>query len=115
MSGGHFAYQQSNIGDIADSIQEVIDQNGLKRPKERAVIEPWEDEYYYNFPPEIIEKFKEAVSALKIAQVYAQRADWLLSGDDGQETFLKRLREDLNKCDKQFVRALKLNDITDNI
>jgi hypothetical protein len=44
----------------------------------------------------LIEEFKNAVKYLKIAQVYAQRVDWLVSGDDGEETFMKRLDEDLN-------------------
>jgi hypothetical protein len=38
---------------------------------------------------------EEAVKVLKIAQVYAQRVDWFLSGDDGEESFLRRLDEDL--------------------
>jgi hypothetical protein len=28
-----------------------------------------------------------------------QRMDWLLSGDDGEESFLKRLDEDLKKLE----------------
>jgi hypothetical protein len=42
---------------------------------------------------------KEAVKALKIAQVYAQRVDWLLSGDDGEESFLSRLDDELKKLE----------------
>ena len=42
---------------------------------------------------------KEAVKALKIAQVYAQRVDWLFSGDDGEESFLSRLEEELKKLE----------------
>jgi hypothetical protein len=34
---------------------------------------------------------------LRKAAVYAQRVDWLLSGDDGEETFLERLKKDLDK------------------
>jgi hypothetical protein len=39
---------------------------------------------------------KEGIEVLKRAQIYAQRIDWLLSGDDGIETFFERLEEDLN-------------------
>ncbi len=56
-----------------------------------------EDMYHYKYPDEVIEKFKEAVDILRKAEVYAHRIDWLLSGDDGEETFLKRLKEDLEK------------------
>jgi hypothetical protein len=40
---------------------------------------------------------KEAVNVLRVAQIYAHRIDWLFSGDDGEESFLKRLDEDLEK------------------
>jgi hypothetical protein len=40
---------------------------------------------------------KEGIEALKRAQIYAHRIDWLLSGDDGEESFLRRLEEELNE------------------
>lgn len=51
----------------------------------------------YGYSKETIKEFKKAVKYLKKAQIYAQRIDWLLSGDDGEETFHKRLKEDLEK------------------
>ena len=36
---------------------------------------------------------------LKKAYIYAQRVDWLLSGDDGNESFIERLTEELNKLE----------------
>lgn len=78
-----------------------------KRPKKELKDEPWrgldwyeqypEDLYHYKYPDEVIEQFKIAVQKLKEAQIYAHRIDWLLSGDDGEDSFLKRLQEDLNK------------------
>lgn len=110
MSGGAFDYNQYKIGDIADDIEKVIERNGRKKTKEELKEESWhqpdwyekypEDLYYYEYPNEVIEKFKEAVKILRQAEVYAQRVDWLLSGDDGEESFLKRLEEDLNKLEK---------------
>jgi len=38
---------------------------------------------------------------LRKAEIYAQRIDWLVSGDDGNDTFLKRLEEDLNKLENE--------------
>lgn len=55
------------------------------------------EEKALGYPPEIIEKFKEAERVLRMAYVYAQRIDWLLSGDDGEDSFLERLSEDLRK------------------
>ena len=95
MSGGHFDYHQYRIREIADTVEDIIRKNGKK--KEYEIENYWEDEYYYEYPPEVIEKFKEGLEFLRKAEIYAQRIDWLLSGDDGPETFLKRLKEDLNK------------------
>ena len=77
MSGGHFDYHQYRIREIAESVEDII-QNS-------------------KYPPEVLEKIKEGLDALKKAEIYAQRIDWLVSGDDGPETFLRRLKEDLNK------------------
>ena len=77
MSGGHFDYHQYRIREIAESVEDII-QNS-------------------KYPPEVLEKIKEGLDALKKAEIYTQRIDWLVSGDDGPETFLERLKEDLNK------------------
>jgi hypothetical protein len=107
MSGGKFNYYQYQITDIIDTIQSQIERNGRKKTKQELKEESWHDpEWYekypedlchYKYPDEVIEQFKIAVQKLKEAQVYAHRVDWLLSGDDGEESFLKRLREDLLK------------------
>ena len=55
-----------------------------------------EEKFYYTYPKEVQDKFKEAVKALKTAFVYAQRVDYLLEGDDGEETFLEKLSQELN-------------------
>jgi hypothetical protein len=108
MSGGAFDYNQYKIGYIADQIDEVIVKNGLEKTPEELKnnwIDPeWykkypEDKFHYKYPDEVIEKMKEAVKALHIAQEYAQRVDWLLSGDDGEESFLSRLEENLKKIE----------------
>ena len=108
MSGGAFDYNQYKIGYIADQIEEVIVKNGVEKTPEELKnnwIDPdWykkypEDLFHYKYPDEVIEKMKEAVKSLKIAQEYAQRVDWLLSGDDGEESFLSRLEENLKKIE----------------
>ena len=109
MSGGHFDYQQFKMVEIAESIQSLIDNNGrlmtddeLKDnfiSKEELEKYP-EMKYHYSYPPEVIEKFKEGVEIIRKAYVYAQRIDWLVSGDDGEQSFLKRLDEELNKLNQ---------------
>lgn len=106
MSGGTFNYQQYHIQTIAEYIEMKIENNG-KEKTARELKEEWrspdwydkypEDKFHYKYPDEVIEKFKEAVNMLKIAQVYAHRIDYLIAGDDGEDSFLKRLGDDLKK------------------
>lgn len=51
--------------------------------------------------PEVIEEFKKGLKILKTAAVYAQRIDWLLSGDDGEESFKERLKEELDELESK--------------
>ena len=54
----------------------------------------------YNYSKETIKEFKKGLDILRKAYVYAQRIDWLLSADDGEESFHKRLKEDLDNLKK---------------
>ena len=51
----------------------------------------------YSYTEETLAEFRKAIEVLKQAEVYAQRIDWLLSGDDGEDNFHERLKEDLEK------------------
>ncbi len=104
MSGGRFNYDQRRIGYIAEAIIDEINKSGRKKTRQELNSEYWlgdiQDPCHYKYPDEVIAKFKDAVNILNIAEVYAQRIDWLLSGDDGEESFLERLDEDLEKLNK---------------
>lgn len=79
MSGGTFDHKQYYIQYIVDVIQSRIDKNADQ------------------FKPETINAFETAISVMMIAEIYAQRIDWLLAGDDGEDTFHERLSEDLER------------------
>ena len=111
MSGGHFDYYQWQIKDIADSIEDYIYGHSIDKEDINYYIEDhWlddeEKEYIkknkhtipnrYNYSKETIEEFKKGLSLLRKAYIYAQRIDWLLSGDDGEESFHERLKEELD-------------------
>lgn len=90
MSGGRFDYLQYRFTEIVDAIeQEIRDNNAEPRPKDW--FEP------NNFSEKTIEEFKKGIEYIKKAQIYAQRIDWLLSGDDGEDTFYERLLDDLSQ------------------
>lgn len=109
MSGGKFSYDQYKIGYIADAIEHEIEKSGRPKTREELKEESWRDpDWYrrypeelnhYKYSDEVIEEFKRDVYYLRKAQIYAHRVDWLLSSDDGEETFLERLEEELKKLD----------------
>ena len=106
MSGGHWEYIQYRVTDIAEDIDRLIEKNGKPKSEEELKESSWqdddwynkypEDRYYYEYPTEVIEEFKIGSEIIKKAQIYMQRMDWLLSGDDGEESFIRRLKEDLD-------------------
>ena len=111
MSGGAFDYKQYNITMIADEVEQIILNNGRPKTQEELRDESWgrdnswyekypEDLNHYKYPDDVIEEFKKGLDILRKAQVYAQRIDWLVSGDDGEKSFHKRLKEDLDKLAK---------------
>jgi len=89
MSGGHFNYSQYRLQEIADEIQQVVETN------DSTELNEWGGCIGREYTPETIARFNEAIKVLKAAQVYAQRIDWLLSGDDGEDSFHARLAKDM--------------------
>lgn len=53
------------------------------------------------YSPETIAKFKETIVALRTAAVMAKRVDFLLAGDDGEETFHERWEQELTQLKKR--------------
>ena len=100
MSGGHFDYNQYKIGYIADEVEELIIKN------KEETLDRYGDKMFANYDDEVIKKFIEGYKALRQAQIYTQRIDWLVSGDDGEESFLSRLEDDLLKFDVELAEFL---------
>lgn len=91
MSGGHFDYAQYRLHDIAEGIKELIETNNDE------TVNEWNEKNGGFYSDKTIAEFKKAVEFLEKAEIYVQRIDWLVSGDDGEETFHNRLQEDLNR------------------
>ena len=77
MSGGYFDYQQYNIQFIIEQLEEF-----LQAPD-------------HNYSEETLKQFKQGLEYLKLAWIFTQRICWLLSGDDGEETFHNHLSSKL--------------------
>ena len=89
MSGGYFDYQQYQIGRIADEVEQLILSN------EDTELNEWGEPSGRHYDEAVIQEFKKGLAHIRIAAIYAQRIDWLVSGDDGPESFLERLRQEL--------------------
>lgn len=108
MSGGRFDYKQWHIGSIADQIEQEVIMSGKPIPKSKW--DYFEREEYnethkqpmnYAFPESTLRRMEEAVYALKRAAIYAQRTDFLLCSDDGEESFEERLSKELAELDSK--------------
>lgn len=109
MSGGHFDYKQYAIDDIANSIedyiyghelddwqvQDILHDRNINEAEEYAVAHHHTMPNRHGYRFLTLQQLKRAVHYLRKAAVYAQRADWLLSGDDSEESFHERLKKDL--------------------
>lgn len=107
MSGGAFDYRQYHIEEIADDIQREIIVAGREIPKE--VCNRWygrsfddSDRTYPTYERKTIEIMKRAVYVLRMAYIYAKRVDWMLSGDDNEESLAKRLEKELQALKAKY-------------
>lgn len=107
MSGGTWEYLQYRYTDVIEDIERLIRKNGKLKTSNELKEESWrefdwykkypEDKYHHKYSDEVIEKFKEGLEVIKRAQIYMQRLDYLIAGDDGEDSFLERLEDELNK------------------
>jgi hypothetical protein len=99
MSGGHFDYKQHEIEWIVREIERLIEVN------DSTELNCYGDKIGYGFNPDTMKHFQDAVVTLRKAAAYAQRIDWLVSGDDSEKSFNQRLFEELNKIENDPWRT----------
>ncbi|MGN0144125.1 MAG: hypothetical protein ACI398_04030 [Clostridium sp.] len=124
MSGGHFDYNQWRISEIADQLEDYIYGHPIDEEDINEYLEDrWLDEETrayiiknkhtipnnYSFNKDTIKEFKKGLSILRKAYIYAQRIDWLLSGDDGEESFHRRLKEELDNLKNKKNESTRIN------
>jgi len=76
MSGGQFDYLQNRISDCALDVKDVA------------------ENYNDTCTQETTNKIRECYATLEKAGKMLQRVDWFISGDDGEESFNRRWKED---------------------
>jgi hypothetical protein len=90
MSGGHFDYIQYRIEDASEEIGFLIRDNNKKGTNEFG------DPIYRSFSDEVIEKFKSGKSLIDVCAKIVKEIDYLVSGDNGEESFLKCWEENVS-------------------
>lgn len=92
MSGGHLGIvNYLTVEEVAVEIERIIANNQVK------------DEHGYcdDYSPYTLSLLKDAAEAIRLASIYIHRVDYLVSGDDGQETFQVQLAEEISEHNKK--------------
>lgn len=110
MSGGSMDYVAWKIQNAAQHIQGELANMELRRKSRRFCKV---HEVYKKDHPEldclqspealtdaVIKRLQDALVCVRKAAIYAERVEWLTSGDDGYENFCMRLDKQLADCEK---------------
>lgn len=100
MSGGFFDYNEWHIDDVAERLENEIE-NNLVMP-EYFSEEQWEKRGRKRYSEEVYSELVKGLKILRTAALYAHRIDYLLSGDDSEESFLRRLKKGLDDVEITF-------------
>ncbi len=95
MSGGFFDYKQYQVNDLIEEMDMAIQRLDNKDSRDP---ESGESNYlgtYFNDKELIKKEMLKAKEYLTKAYIYTRRIDFLLSDDDGEESFHERLKEEL--------------------
>ncbi len=88
MSGGHFDYLQQRLDEVADMLRIEI---ALARTKQER-----SSDYSDAFLPDLIDAYHRT----KELRVILDRVDYVLSGDDGEEAYRRRLIGDMAEIER---------------
>jgi len=88
MSGGYFNYNQYILIDMINKLDE-------REAKIEQDKDDGKDTDVLTFDEASEDLIQDAKVLAQLAQIFLQRVDWLLSGDDSSGTFKERIKEDL--------------------
>ena len=102
MSGDCMDYAFSRIYQAAMDVKEYLYDAEKSNPSDYEF-----DAGRAHMSPDVLRKkviqyMMNAYVALRVAEVYAKRVEWLKSGDDGFDSFIERTDEDLKELEKQI-------------
>ncbi|MCD4823392.1 MAG: hypothetical protein K8S55_02195 [Phycisphaerae bacterium] len=88
MSGGHFEYQESYLGYIAEQLEKDIKYNDVEYDLAKSADTP----YGFQHQPETIEFMKNMVKELYNLEELLREYDLAVSGDTREQNFLEKAR-----------------------
>mgnify|MGYP001578034091 FL=1 len=86
MSGGYFDYNQYRLHDIANEILRVIENNDK---------DTWDNIPGTHYSSNTLKNFQETTETLNRAETMVERIDYLLSGDDSEDSFHEQWKKEL--------------------
>jgi hypothetical protein len=89
MRGGYWDYEYRDVNDAVWDIEKLIETNHDKTLDQHGDLKG------RHFSDEVLSRLREAVAVMRVAAVYWERIDYLLSFDDTEERFLRRLAKEL--------------------
>ena len=81
MSGGSFDYAYARMHEFADDLRNKLAEQG-------QVVDGWK---VGTWEPEVAAKLAEIAALVDHAAKLAKEAEWLYSGDTGEDTFMGRV------------------------
>jgi len=94
MSGGHFdGWSHYRLEEISEEIKSRIKTENIEVTNENGEFLGTMEKSEYS--ADTNHELLNAINIIQQASIYIKRIDWLLSGDDGEESFQERLREEL--------------------
>jgi hypothetical protein len=91
MSGDHFEGIEYRLDQVAEEIEEVV------RTNASTEVDSYGDPLGRHYSEQTLSRLAEAIEALRRAKAYARAVNYLLSGDDSEESFHKGLEEALER------------------
>ena len=108
MNGGFFNYKEYVLDEVSSTLKNIIEENGKPIPYEELDYFDRQSQsqkkyeqnprYRANHNDEILERFRTGLEIIKSATSFVHDLGYLLSGDIGEETFLKRTEGLANGC-----------------
>lgn len=125
MSGGSMDYLFSRVNEAASCVLEFLKEieaepdNWIETPEGRRLelaLENYGDKAEFKSKETVQEgcrkRLWDAYTTLRKAAIYAQRAEWWQSCDDGSLNFIGRTDEELEALEKEVAEIRKGNEKT---